>query len=145
VLLQIFLDALGLSQQVRRVLLGQLDKSLQCLHRQFKLLCEFLMLLVLPSVSQPVKRAWSRISLFSKSVLNRCSSSANRRTFSGSMIACDIFSLFVGFSYAPPDWRLARKNLPQPPSADNHSEFICCTRAGRWPQRSRQISLRENS
>jgi len=39
------------------------------------------------------------------------------------MIACDIFSLFVGFSYAPPDWRLARKNLPQPPSADNHSEI----------------------
>jgi hypothetical protein len=38
------------------------------------------------------------------------------------MIACDIFSLFVGFLYAPPNWRLAGENLPQPPSAANHSE-----------------------
>jgi hypothetical protein len=52
VLLQIFLDALGFSQQVRRVFLGQLDKLLQRFHRQSKFLGEFLMLLVLPGVPQ---------------------------------------------------------------------------------------------
>src|SRR5579859_383358 len=51
-LVKIFLDALGLAQQIRRVHLRKFDEFLQCLHRLFEFLGEFLMFLVLPGVPQ---------------------------------------------------------------------------------------------
>src|SRR5690348_15304830 len=51
-LVQIFLDALGCSQQIRRVHLRKLDEFLQGLHRLFEFLGELLMFLVLPGVPQ---------------------------------------------------------------------------------------------
>jgi hypothetical protein len=51
-LVQIFLNALGFSQQIRRVLLGQFDELLQRLHRRPEFIGKLLVFLVLPSVSQ---------------------------------------------------------------------------------------------
>ena len=50
--MQIFLDALGFSQEIGRVLLGQLDKFFERLHRRLEFIGELLVFLVLPGVAQ---------------------------------------------------------------------------------------------
>src|SRR6516225_9852838 len=54
-LVEVFLDALGLSQQVRRVHLGKLDEFLQRFHRQLEFLGKLVVLLILRRVSQGAK------------------------------------------------------------------------------------------
>src|SRR5262245_23233249 len=54
-LVQIFLDALRLAQQERRVGVGRLDEFLQNFHRVAEFLGKFLVLLVLPGVAERVK------------------------------------------------------------------------------------------
>src|SRR5271157_613333 len=59
-LVQVFLDALSLSQQVGRVLVGDLDELLQRLHGLLELLGELGVLLVLPGVAQRRKTRLQR-------------------------------------------------------------------------------------
>src|SRR5258708_6426327 len=51
-LVQVILDALSLSQQIRRVLIGNLDEFLHRLHHRLELLGELRVFLVLPGVAE---------------------------------------------------------------------------------------------